>query len=196
MQEASRIQHTGWGPFALLERQAFEPHPVAGNLEAWIGEPVKDRLSRDAAHCDFWRASPSGMLFLQRGYDEDYRAQPGTLIDVTTPIKRVGEALLYVSRLARLFGADPQITAMCKYTGLRGRRLGALDQTRDFFIREYNSMDNDAELQTLTSAREVDDNLVEVVHPLLAPLYERFSLFDLSLDLVRQELDRLRRGRF
>jgi hypothetical protein len=30
----------------------------------------------------------------------------------------------------------------------------------------------------------------------LVPLYERFSLFDLTVDLVRQELDRLRRGRF
>ena len=63
-------------------------------------------------------------------------------------------------------------------------------------MREYNSVDDDAELQAAASAREIDDNLVEVVHPLLVPLYERFSLFDLTVDLVRQELDRLTRGRF
>jgi Putative DNA-binding domain len=198
MQDASRIKHTGWGPFVLLTREPFQPHPVAGNLEAWTGEPVADRLARTAAHCDFWRASPSGRLFLQRGYDEDStdRTESGTLIDVTIPIWRVGEALLYVSRLARLFAADPQIRVRCKYTGLRGRRLGALDPARNFFMREYNSVDDDAELQAAASAREIDDNLVEVVHPLLVPLYERFSLFDLTVDLVRQELDRLRRGRF
>jgi hypothetical protein len=198
MQDTSRIRHTGWGPFVLLTRQPFDPHPVAGNLEAWTGAPVEDRLSREAAHCDFWRVSPFGMLFLQRGYDEDSidRAQAGTLIDVTIPIWRVGEALLYVSRLARLFAADPQIILRCKYTGLRGRRLGSLDPARNFFMKEYTSTDNDAELQTAASAREIDDNLVEIIHPLLVPLYERFSLFELSLELVRQELDRLRRGRF
>jgi hypothetical protein len=196
MQDASRIKHTGWGPFVLLTRADMAPRPIADHLEVWLGEPVPERLLRTAAHWDFWRASTGGMLFLQRGYDEDENVEPGTGMEFTIPIWRVGEALLYVSRLGRLFAPDPRILVKCRYTGLAGRRLYAHDPARNFFIREYVSTDNDVELQTITIASEIDDNLPEIVHPLLVPLYERFALFELSKDLVRHELDRLRQNRF
>jgi len=136
------------------------------------------------------------LLFLQRGFDEDEQVQPGTGFEVTLPIWRVGEALLYVSRLARVFAANPGISVRFRYTGLAGRRLYAHDPARNFFLRDHVSTDNDAELQTATTAREIEDNLPEVVHPLLIPLYERFALFELPMELVRRELDRLRRNRF
>jgi hypothetical protein len=136
------------------------------------------------------------LLFLKRGFDEDEQIEPATGMQVTLPIWRVGEALLYAARLARLFGGDPSITLKCKYVGLRGRRLYAHDSARNFFMRDYLSHDDHAELTTTANAHEIDDNLPEIVHPLLHPLYERFSLFELSRDFVRTELDRLRRNRF
>jgi hypothetical protein len=42
----------------------------------------------------------------------------------------------------------------------------------------------------------MDDNLVEVVHSMLVPLYERFAFFELSRDLVRLEIERMRKNRF
>jgi hypothetical protein len=104
LEEARRIRHTGWGPFVALNRQALEPRAVDGTIEAWLGPDV-DRFNRDSAHSDFWRAHPAGLLFLQRGYDEDSleRIEPGTLLDVTMPIWRVGEAMLFASRFAQQF---------------------------------------------------------------------------------------------
>jgi hypothetical protein len=47
-----------------------------------------------------------------------------------------------------------------------------------------------------TSAEEVRDNLAEVMRELLTPLYERFSFFQLSPQLVTEELARMGSGRF
>ena len=93
---------TRWSSFVQLTRREFEPRFVEGHFEAWIGRPVEDRMMQDSAHCDYWRAHPSGLFFLLRGYDEDAidGIAPGTVIDITLPIWRVGEALLYASRIA------------------------------------------------------------------------------------------------
>jgi hypothetical protein len=198
MTEASRVKHTGWGPFVLLTREHFEPRPIDGNVEAWIGRPVQDRAARDPWHCDFWRVHPSGLLFLLRGYAEDSsnRVEPATILDITMPIWMVGEAMLYASRLARLFdGGDPDILVRCRYFGLRGRRLDCLTPGRPFsFERICN--DDSAELQTQATASQMDDNLVEVLHSLLVPLYERFAFFELSRELVRIEIEQMRKNRF
>jgi hypothetical protein len=198
MTEASRIKHTGWGPFVLLTREPFEPRLIDGSVEAWVGQPVDDRVSRDPWHCDFWRAHPSGLLFLLRGYAEDSseRVQPRTILDITMPIWLVGEAMLYASRLAGTFDSgDPDILVRCRYYGLRGRRLDCLTPGRHFaFARICN--DDTAELQTQATASQMDDNLVEVLHSVLLPLYERFAFFELSRELVRIEIERMRKTRF
>jgi hypothetical protein len=198
MTEVSRVKHTGWGPFVLLTREPFEPRPSDGNVEAWIGRPVKDRASRAPSHCDFWRVHPSGLLFLLRGYDEDSsdRVEPATILDITMPIWRVGEAMLYASRLARLFDAgDPDVLLRCRYYGLRGRRLDCLTPGRHFSFERVCNDDN-ANLQTQATASQMDDNLVEVLHSLLVPLYERFAFFELSREMVRTEIETMRRHRF
>lgn len=205
MQIASQIKHTGWGPFVLLTRPEFAPVPIAGNVEAWLGRPVEGRFSRDPAHCDFWRVHPSGLLFLLRGYDEDgedslgtQRAiPPGTIVDITLPIWRVGEVMLYASRLAQQFdqGGNPDILVRCKYVGLRGRRLDYLTPGRYISV-ERICHDNTVEIQAQATATQMDENLVEVLHPMLAPLYERFDFYELSIALVRSEIERMRRSRF
>ena len=198
MNAAGRIKHTGWGPFVQLTRQPLDPRPVDGNVEVWLGPPDVDRARRDAAHCDFWRAHPSGKLFLLRGFDEDAseRVRPGTILDFTMPIWRVGEAMLYASRLAQQFDdGDPEVLMRCRYYGLRGRHLACLHPGRSLSIDRI-SADNEAGLQTQATARQINDNLVEILHPLLAPLYERFSFFELSRDIVRAEIEQMRRNRF
>jgi hypothetical protein len=198
MTEASRVKHTGWGPFVLLTREPFEPRPIAGNIEAWIGAAVKNRRSRDPAHCDFWSVNPSGLLFLLRGYDEDSsdRVDPGVILDITMPIWRIGEAMLYASRLARLFdNGDPDILVRCSYYGLRGRRLDCLTPGRHFSFDRICRDDN-AVLQAQSTASQMDYNLVEVLHSLLTPFYERFAFFELPREIVRTEIEQMRRNRF
>jgi hypothetical protein len=197
LEEARRIKHTGWGPFVALNRQALQPRAVDGQIEAWLGPDV-DRFNRDSAHSDFWRAAPAGLLYLLRGYDEDSveRIQPGTLLDVTMPIWRVGEAMLFASRFAQQFQPeDAGIVVTCRYTGLQGRRLGAVEPGRYFSVDRI-CHDSEVSLAARATATEMNDNLVEILHPMLAPLYERFGFFELPLALVRTEIERMRQNRF
>jgi hypothetical protein len=199
MEAANTVKLTGWGPFVQLTRAEYQPQVVAGAIQAWLGRADVERIGvRDPAHCNFWRADPTGKLVLLRGYDEDGSrsgVEPGETFDITLPVWRVGEAVLFVQRLADTFGTDLSFIVRCRYLGLRGRRLVHLERRRD--IRDgYRSEDDDVQLQRQTSAAEVRDNLAEVMRELLTPLYERFSFFQLSPRLVSEELSRMVSGRF
>ena len=128
MQQAGAIKHTGWGPFVQLTRPEYEPRIVAGAIEAWLGRHWEHVLGRDPAHSDFWRADTAGRVVQIRGYDEDAAPgrEPGQWIDVTLPVWRVGEAILYVGRLSELFGENLSFLVRCRYTGLQGRVLTSL----------------------------------------------------------------------
>ena len=194
---ARQIRHTGWGPFVSLNREPFEPQPFEGLIETWLGAPEEGRQLRTPAHCDFWRAHPDGRLFLQRGYDEDesQRVEPGTCIDVTLPIWRVGEAMLHVARLARSFDENPTMVVRCRYTALQNRILTSVEHRRTIFDNHICS-DSEAIIETQATATEIDDNLAEVLHPMLVPLYERFSFFELPMRIVVEEIETLRQGRY
>jgi hypothetical protein len=49
-------------------------------------------MLRGSAHCDYWRATRSGMFFLLRGYDEDSidEVEPGTLFQRTILLHSAG----------------------------------------------------------------------------------------------------------
>ena len=172
MRVASQVRHSGWGPFVQISRAEFEPRIVDGNVEAWLGQPTEDRVARDSAHCDYWRAHPSGIFFLLRGYDEDVvdGVEPGSLLDITLPIWRVGETLLYASRIGRSYADNPRISVRCGFIGLDDRRLGAVDRMRHFFMDDTRIChDAEVRLNTTATAVEMDDNLIEILHPLLVP---------------------------
>ena len=53
------------------------------------------------------------------------------------PIWRVGEAMLFASRFAQQFQPeDSEIVVTCRYTGLQGRRLGAVEPAVTFQLIE------------------------------------------------------------
>jgi Putative DNA-binding domain len=196
MEEARRIRLTGWGPFVTLQRQPYAPNIVNDAIEVWLGHQ-SDQPITDSAHTDFWRATLDGKFFLLRGYDEDSLGQPraGTVFDVTMPIWRVGEALLFISRLALLFNQNPNIRLICRYSGLSGRNLASVTGRR-ILTHERICSDEAIELTTQATAIQIDDNLVEILYSLLIPLYERFDFFEISERLVQEEVERLRGGRF
>lgn len=200
MQEAGTLRHTGWGPFVQLHRPELEPRVVAGAIEAWAGATPTEKLvlERVPAHCDFWRADTSGRLILFRGYDEDgvsQRVEPGKGFDITLPVWRVGEAILYVGRLADSFGDNLSFLVRCRYVGLRGRRLVNIEGRRMLFDDRV-AADEEVVLERQITRAQARDNLVEVLHALLSPLYERFGFFELSERLVAEEVARLTSGRF
>lgn len=198
MEEASRVKHTGWGPFVLLTRQPYRPAIIEDAIEAWLGSPGESSGRRDPAHSDLWRASPSGRLTLMRGFDEDgdrSKVVPGTAFDITLPVWRVGEAVLYVSRLAQAFGENLAFVTRCDYAGLKGRKLVSLTGRRWLFDERMCS-DSDVSVQKRFTASDVRDNLAAAMQEMLAPLYARFEFYELPLSLVADELREMTSNKF
>lgn len=199
MKEASKIKLTGWSPFWIPTRSAIAPSIVDDQIECWQGVPEPPAPFDDAAHSDFWRVSHAGRAFLLRGYNEDsrelVRIEPGTVIDVTLPVWRIGEALLYAARLGATFGDGLSLFFRCHYYGLAGRRLTSVTGRREVAERAFCRQDEIA-LQTTVPISRIAENLPEILHPLLAPLYERFGFWQLPVELVAQELAEMRRNRF
>lgn len=197
LDEAGQVRHTGWGPFVRLNRPELAPRVAENAIEAWLGLPELDRHQRTPNHCDFWRVNPQGQFFLLRGFDEDgaERQEAGRVLDITLPVWRVGEAMLFVARFAQAIGENPSITVRCRYLGLRERTLTSWDGRR-LLMDGYRTLDNEVTLSARATAQEFDEHLVEVLHPMLTPLYERFDFFELSSRLVAEELGRMRANRF
>src|SRR5581483_1561476 len=87
---------TGWPLWWVPNDDLLAPYPMNGLIECWL----RDTNFKDAAHSDFWLASPNGTLFSLRGFQEDgpeMKLTPGTFLDATIPIWRAAEALIHAS---------------------------------------------------------------------------------------------------
>jgi hypothetical protein len=194
------IRYSSWPEFQAPHHPA--PIPIDDTVECWLG--AGDPRVRQAHISDFWRASPEGRLFMVRGYLEDsgpwptQPIEPGTMLDVRVPIYLVGECLLHAGHLASVLapGQNVQTMLRSRWYGLSGRRLGCLDPTRDFFMPgRYVSQQDNCEAKGIVDIKRVADNLPEIVHSILVPLYERFGFYRLAASLVTEELARMRTNR-
>ena len=196
LQEANKIHLTGW-PIFLEPSSGPKAH--GDFIEAWQAPEILN-VFNDASHCDFWRASIDGKLYAIRGYAEDdpYYSLTGKVIDVTLPIWRIGEGLLFASRFADTFEKVDGITVRCHFRGLRGRMLHSLSG-RYFVSYGYNNFVNQMSEFTVSgqyALEQVKNNLAEVLHALLASFYQNFNFFDLPIETVRNELIRMQKNRF
>lgn len=196
MRKASEIKLTGWGPFVLLERKPIGPIPVGDVIEAWVGDPGEAYM-RDGRHADFWRARSDGFLYQVRSHDSDFteKAKPGTTIDLTMPVWRVGETLLYIARLARLFGEDPEISIRVQYTGLKGRRLVSLFDWR-YMGYDRECFVDSVSMEGQARASAIEDNLDELLLSLLKPLYDSFDFALLSINMISAEIAKYKNSRY
>ncbi|MCF8477816.1 MAG: ATP-binding protein [Pseudolabrys sp.] len=203
---ASVVRHTGWPPFWYPTRAGIGPYSLDGAVECWLGgDPQTPPEARDAAHSDFWRIHPDGLAFLLRGYQEDSGeaprpgrnpVPPGTVFDIILPVWRIGEALLHARSLAiNLFQGPTTIRFVAKYEGLADRSLVSMDNRRHVWDERIARQDT-ITLNTHIDSNAIDPNLPEIVHPLLSPLYALFDFFELPMQLVVDELARMRGGRF
>lgn len=195
LSDAGRVDLSGWPPFLYASGQA-RPHDDF--VEAWLGQPDHNgRRHRESYQYDFWRASRDGKLYTVRGYREDDERDhkpPGRMFHATLPIWRVGEGLLFASRLAATFEEVDQIAVYCRFTGLENRCLVFTHFMNALFPMGDPCSTGEIILTGQITQQQVQDNLAEVLHPLLRPLYEKFDFYELSFDQVAKELQHLRRG--
>lgn len=191
------VHQTGWPPFWIPKKEALRPTIQDGLIECWLGKPNVDRVFDDAAHSDFWRASPSGRLYLQRGYQEDGPdvLEPGTIFDLTLPIWRCGEILLHAESLAHALAPNESkpVKLRAHYTGLAGRDLvsWAKPSRRYADLDVQRSRTNEVTTTVTAESKSIVPDLANLVRRWLTPLYERFDFFDLSSALVEQEISQL-----
>ncbi len=146
------------------------------------------------------RASPEGLLYIVRGYEDDdpheghrHGGEAGQTLDIILPIWRACEGFLHPHRLAHLLGADDAtVTFTARWGGLNGRRLSTWSApNRVPFSSTYRSRQDRVGSTVVASAKEIPDRLVELVGELLAPLYEIFDFFALSENLLKEEVEKV-----
>jgi len=199
---ASVVRCTGWPPFWCPTRSEIKPYLFDDMIECWIGgdtrTPAEDR---DAADSDFWRIHPDGLAFLIRGFQEDGidmnkagagHVQPATVFDVVLPIWRAGETLLHARSLANnLFEGPTTIKFVAIYEGLANRSLESVMNFRHYgsYGRAHQ---HSIKLDTNVDTQVIESSLPEIVHHLLSPLYALFDFYELPMEVVVDELARMR----
>ena len=184
--KARSIRLTGWPPFL-----DWYPQPHGQCIEAWA-RPGPNRTVDDPSLFDYWRSAMDGTLYTIRGYTEDgledYR--PGTVIDLILPAWRVAESILFACRFAETFHDADEIAVRCRFTGLDGRQMTQVTGYRWPHHRgtcRTNEITTEITIQTLRA----QENIVEIVHKVLAPVYELFDFFELPEVLVKTEIGRM-----
>ena len=196
---ARRRKLTGWTPFLEMNREEWRPYPISDHIEAWLGRRTDENTPRDPQFADYWRASRSGQLYTIRGYTEDSlesrrTIQPGTILDVTLPVWRTGEIVYFAGRFLAEFENVETVLINCRFTGLSERSITSIDLRRMTSSRPCRT--DEVKTSANISPRQLEENVVEIVHELLTPIYEAFDFYTLSGTLVEEELSRLRENRF
>lgn len=120
----------------------------------------------------------------------------GTVLDVTVPVWRIGEALLHAQMLAsNLAEGDMEVALRVRFTGLEGRSLVSVSGDRLMFPGRDTCRQHAIVCDTRVDAFNIQDRLPEIVHSLLIPLYELFNFFQLPLVLVQEELGKMKLSR-
>jgi hypothetical protein len=188
-------QHlTGWPPWWWPTRKDIAPYVEGNTIECHLADQAG---FADAAHADFWRVSTTGELVAIRGYIEDSlsseqrRIAPGTVLDLTLPVWRVGECLMFIQRFAIEAGLEnSSITVRCDWNGLRGRSLTVLSGQR-FLPGSYTSRTDGWGTMLTTPVERIAAALPEIVRELVQPLFALFDFFQPPLALYSEELERM-----
>jgi transcriptional regulator with XRE-family HTH domain len=185
---------SGWPPWWVATRETIAPHPYDGLVECWF----RDSRFSDAAHSDFWRASPDGMMFLLRGYEHDGGGgphRPGTVLDPVIAVWRMGECLLHAARLAeRLAGESTEVLFRAQWRGLKGREL-QWTSGRAFgpHLGDGRVCQQDAvNAEVVARSETIGDALPELVGALVSPLCEAFQFYVLPPRIIQRELAQMR----
>ncbi len=193
-------RYTGWPILTVLHQADAKPYPYHEFIEA----SYTKLRHRDPAHADFWRVDPSGKIYFLRGYQEDCLEllaetkkvrSPGSGIDLTVPVWRVGEFLLRCSELARfMVGNEFTLSVQCEWHGLKERELFMFNPRRMLFDGHRCTVDT-VKTRSVFAHDVLSDLLPDAVRALTAKLYSSFDFLDLPNKFYEEEIEYLRTGR-
>jgi len=190
--QAGVVRYPGWPPFWVPHAQDIAPYPYEGKIECTLAHGGE----ADPGHADFWRAAPEGQFFLLRGFQEDARGEgqePGTTLELTTPVWRMGEILLHTASMARQFEVpDAKVVFCARWKGLAGRTLVSHANHHWYDLENYSTRQDVYQTEITVQADQIADALPEIVDQLLRPFYALFNFFDPPAAFVANELARMR----
>ena len=188
---ARQIKMTGG---SLFESQG-KLYPFSQKIiEAWPGSP--SIYVPEPGFWNFWRVSCDGKLYTLTGYQEDqwHPLGPGECIEITMPVWRVGEAAYFVERFCAEFPKVENVSIYLKFSGLEERKLTSVNG--QYWIYDKVSRAPEVKSECTVSVNQLQNNMVEVIHKLLKPVYEIFQFTQVPLDLVDKELSKLRKSSY
>lgn len=198
--------YSGWPPFTYLRRKSKRPKPAGDTIIAWLVNPEETPAEYPhGINADFWRVARTGRGFLLREFEEDairydkflQQSDSQRHFDWTLHIYRMTEILKFVETLAYRFGdAQAGYRLLLRYCGTGNRALSA---------HSFNyppppggtCMQPNLESRLEGAVSDLDIILPELVHALLAPIYQQFDFAELPLamvnDVVSEAIDNRRR---
>jgi hypothetical protein len=181
---------SGWPMWLDIPEAA--PYPIEGTIECWLGIGA-DLHARVPSNSDYWRASPDGLFYLVRGYEDDDapdKHPPGQTLDIVLPVVHVAEGLLHAHHMAQLLDVlAATLTFTARFGGLNGRCLSTWSTPRRIppsgthVSRQYG-----VTATVAATAADIPDRLVELVRDICAPVYEVFDFFSAPLSLYDEEV--------
>jgi hypothetical protein len=119
------------------------------------------------------------------------------LFDLTLPVWRIGECLLFIQRFATEAGAtESTATVRCEWTGMQGRSLTVLSGSRLLSSDRYMAKSDTYTATLTTPVERISAALPEIVRELVNPLYALFDFFQPPTTLYSEELGRMQRREF
>ena len=217
LEEVSRIKYSGWSPFWMPQSDDIAPYVTDdNNIECWLGNKYlakkRDRIFPSPE--DFWLASSSGLMYLQRAYHEDCRSEllkPGTILDINLPIRNITEIICYADRLRRAISLDPvqsSVNLHILYTGLKGRKLANwTNPAHPIFEETIASMSDEVEIATKFNlsvspydckefSKVISKEIAKIAHTTLSDLYSKFNFFQLHDEFIENEVKQTLYKRF
>jgi hypothetical protein len=193
---AAEVRFSGWPHWPMMTREPIKPVPVDDTIECFLArDPGSENAAPDSL--DYWRVSSAGQAYSIRGLHEDSHPDlgaPGRGLDITTPTRRLADALTHASNLARQFGLQTgYIDFDLLWSGLAGRRLVSWGNPRRVLFDNYFTQQPQYQRRFSVTAENLDERLPEITDAALRPMYEGFGFFQLPRGLTAEEVAAWRR---
>jgi transcriptional regulator with XRE-family HTH domain len=206
LEATSSMKFSGWSPFWMPKNKDITPYLIDDTtIECWLGKKYLSREELYSSPDDFWNASILGFMYLQRAYEEDRNTdilRPGTILDLSLPIRNILEIICYADRLRRVISLNPEQTSIrlrMFYTGLKGRKLvNWTNPSKPIFYEDRISKSDEVEIAKILNLLTPDnpEEIAEVVSDMSQELYYQFGTFKLPdefiIDQVKKTLEGIR----